>query len=219
MSLLSAAPSPVSNTPSSTGPLSRGITIPSTPPAASSSPYFYAKDPDGSTIGSAPESDPYSGTPYFAYRTPGANATTTDYTRVASKFDPRAAAPTPYDEIRNARMPESASQAIRAEEGATSGQQLDHAMALAIGGSNNNKNLRLIPSAQNQGSSGSEGQLQKEVAEGKKSLFEAQTEEAKNKGIPVPFTYIPKNHVNIVDYIKNAFGKLPSELSGIHNPF
>lgn len=194
---------------------------PSTPQQSqpNNSAYFYTKNPDGSTIGAADKNDPYSGTPYFAYRTPGANATTTDPTRVATKFNPETAQPESYDLVRNARMPESASQRIRAQEGATSDQQLDHAMALAIGGSNDPANLRLIPTSQNQASSNSEGELQKDVATGKKSLFEAQREEAANKGIPAPFTDAPAHHINLLDYIHGAFSKLPSELAGVHNPF
>lgn len=217
MGLLATTPALPTISPARSGGLLAGYKAPVQ--EATPSPYFYAKNPDTSTIGASDEKDPYSGTPFFAYRTVGANATTTDKTRVASKFDPRVATTTPYDEIRNERMPESASQAIRTSEGATSAQQLDHAMALAIGGSNAPENLRLIPSKQNQASSGSEGDLQKKVAEGKMSLFDAQTEEAKNKGIPAPFTDSPVHHMNLLDYIKDAFTKLPSELAGIHNPF
>lgn len=220
MGLLAASPTPTAQQPSGKGGLLAGVgSIPAPVATSTPSPYFYTKDQDGSTIGAADEKDPYSGTPYFAYRTPGADATTTDYTRVATKFDPRTATTTPYDEIRNARMPESASEEVRAEDGATSDDQLDHAMALALGGSNNKANLRVIPTKQNQAASSNEGELQKEVATGKKSLFEAQAEEAKNKGIPVPFTDSHAHTQNLLDYIKEAFNKVPSELAGIHNPF
>lgn len=217
MGLLSTPAAPVSTTPGSAGLLKD--TVPSKTPT--SDPYFYAKNSDGSTIGRADDSDPYSGTPYFAYRTAGANATTTDKTRVASEFDPRKPAVTPYGKIRNERLPNSASQKIRQEEGATSNEQLDHRMALAIRGSNAPENLKLIPTSKNQAASGEEGQLQKDVAEGKRSLFDAQLEEAKNKGIKTPFTgpYEHMHHQNLLDYIKEAFHKLPSELAGIPNPF
>lgn len=218
--LASQVPSTTAASPASGG-LLAGYKAPISAPLVSSpgNDYFYTKNPDTSTIGAADETDPYSGTPYFAYRTPGTNATTTDYTRTATKFNPETAQPEPYDQVRNTRMPESASEAIRAEEGATSGEQLDHAMALAISGSNNPVNLRLIPTAQNQAAGSNEGALQKDVATGKISLFEAQREEAKNKGIPAPFTDSPAHHASLLDYIENAFRKLPSELAGIHNPF
>lgn len=219
MGLLSSPVAPTQSTPSTGGLLANYKPAAAAPQPSTPSQYFYTKNPDGSTIGAADQNDPYSGTPYFAYRTPGADATTTDLTRTATKFNPETAQPEPYDEIRNARMPESASQAVRAEDGATGDEQLDHAMALAIGGSNNPANLRLIPTSQNQAAGANEGTLQKDVAEGKISLFEAQREEAQNKGIPQPFTDSPAHHQNILDYIKAALTKLPSELAGIPNPF
>lgn len=194
-------------------------------PSASGTPtkYFYAADPKtGATIGVSNEDDPYSGKPYFAYRLPGSNATTTDPTRVGTTFDPRVAQPEPDSAFTNERMPESASEAVRSEDGAGPNDQLDHWMALAVGGANSPENLRVIPTSENQASSQSEGDLQKEVSEGKESLFQAQATEANNKGMKAPFTdyttSVP-HAFNIIDYIKGAFEKLPSELAGIHNPF
>lgn len=194
-------------------------------PAASSTPpegYFYAKNPDGSTIGASSDSDPYSGRPYFAYRTPGATATTTDYTRTATQFDPEKPEVVPKGEVYNPRMPESASEAIRGKLGATGDEQLDHWMALALSGSNNEANLRLIPTSQNQASSQSEGDLEDAVAGGKESLFQAQATEAKDKGQKLPFTDgvgEAAHNANLLAYLKNALSMLPSELAGIKNPF
>lgn len=210
-------------------PAGSGLLPPSQPvqsPQGSTQPpegYFYAKDPKtGAAIGVSDKSDPYSGRPYFAYRTAGANATTTDSTRIGTTFDPRVAQPELDSAFTNPRMPESASQAIRTKEGATSEEQLDHGMALAVGGSNDPENLRLISTKENQAASGNEGQFQKDVSAGKESLFQAQAEEAADKGLPAPFTDYT-THVahafNLLDYLKGAFEKLPSELAGIKNPF
>lgn len=224
MAGLLAAPTTQTAAPASKGAgLLRGTAAPVNAPVSPPSNYFYTKNPDGSTIGASDQSDPYSGKPYFAYRLPEADATTTDKTRVATTFNPETAQPESFDDVKNPRMPASASQNIRAEEGATSDQELDHAMALALSGSNAPENLRLIPTKQNQDASGSEGQLEKDVATGKKSLFAAQKEEAEGKGIPTPFLDLPEQitpqRASWLDTIMHTFEKLPSELSGIANPF
>lgn len=85
-------------------------------------------------------------------------------------------------------MPESASEAVRAADGATPEQQLDHRMALAVGGSNDNANLKAIPTSENQAASSEEGDLAGKIASGDISLFEAQNEEAQAKGLPTPWT-------------------------------
>lgn len=192
-----AAPAPAPATQSSGGALSALVAKPFVAPAQApaktpvqaltSSPYFQGKEPSGTFIGISDKTDPFSDRPYLAYRVPGATATTTDYNRVASKVDPEIAAPTPRDSFTNPRLPESASQAIRAAEGATGAQQLDHRMALALGGSNNDSNLKLIPTAENQAAGKGEGQLSADVSAGKLSLFQAQVQEAANKGLPMPF--------------------------------
>ncbi len=222
---LLASPAPVASSPSGgTGLLSKTSNSPvsTTTPTSSAAEYFYTKNPDTSTIGAADETDPYSGTPYFAYRTPGVNATTTDYTRVATKFNPEIAAKTPATSIQNKRMPESASKPIRSAWGATSSDELDHIQPLELAGSNNEANLRVeknMPSSKNTPTDALENTLAQDVQSGKESLFQAQAEMAKAKGVPAPFTDSPTHHQNLLDYIEAAFKKLPSELAGIHNPF
>lgn len=195
----SAAPSEPSASPSFGSSGSTGLAdrlrasagMPSAPaggPSPSPSPYFQGKEPSGSFIGIGTSSDPFSGRPYLAYRTPGADATTTDYTRTAPLTNPEIAAPQPRSAFENPRMPESASQGIRAALGATPSQQLDHQLALAVGGSNNSANLKLIPASDNQAAAPLEGQLSSDVSSGTKSLFQAQNEEAKAKGLPPVWT-------------------------------
>lgn len=185
ISKLNSTPPPP-NAPGLSTLTSQPFKAPATTPTAS--PYFQGKESSGAFLGISDETDPYSGRPYFAYRLPGDTSTTTDMTRTAPKVNPEIAAPTPRDSFTNPRMPESASQDVRKVEGATADQQLDHRMALAVGGSNNAANLKLIPTAQNQAAGANEGTLSSDVAAGKISLFDAQRQEAQAKGLPVPFT-------------------------------
>lgn len=157
-------------------------------PAPTPSPFFQGKEPSGTFLGISDEVDPYSGKPYLAYRTPGATSTTTDTTRIAPKMNPEVAAPTAKENFENPRMPESASENIRKEQGATSNEQLDHRMALGLGGSNDTSNLKVIPTSENQAASANEGKAVGAVAAGTESLFQAQRDEAKAKGLPMPFT-------------------------------
>lgn len=171
-----------------------------TPPTTS--PYFQGTEKSGTFIGISDQSDPFSGRPFLAYKEPG-EATTTDTTRVASKMNPEIAAPTLKTDFENPRMPESASQAVRAADGATSDEQLDHRMALAVGGSNDTSNLKVIPTADNQAASSDEEKMAGEVAAGTMSLFQAQAQEAQNKGLPAPFTDTAKK-ASILSNIANS---------------
>lgn len=184
--------------------------------------YFEGKEPSGSFIGISEEKDPYSGRPYLAYRVPGATATTTDKTRVAPKNNPEVAAAQPRDAFTNPRMPESASHAVRKEEGATPDEQLDHSMALALGGSNAPANLKLVPTEQNQAASQGEGTMSTAISQGALSLFTAQNEEAKAKGLPVPWTDQDVKRANIFDSIKDApanslLGTIKNTIMGLPN--
>lgn len=164
---------------------------------------FQGKEPTGTFLGISDETDPYSKRPYFAYKLPGATSTTTDKTRTAPGTNPEVAAPTAKTNFENPRMPESASQDERIKQGATSDDQLDHRMALAIGGSNDEANLKSVLTSENQAASTDEGAMAQKVADGAMSLFQAQTEEAKNKGLPTPFVDVPKK-AGILSSFANA---------------
>lgn len=187
-------------------------------PATPSYTPFQGKEPSGTFLGVADTKDPYSGRPYFAYQSPG-EATTTDATRTAPGMDPEVAAPTPKTSFENPRMPSAASQAVRTQMGATPQEQLDHRMALAVGGSNDNANLKPIPTAQNQAAGKDEEKMMEDVQSGKMSLFEAQAQEAKNKGLPIPFTDAPQ-HASMWSDIVNApdnstLGTIRNSITGL----
>ena len=157
-------------------------------PVSASSSYtpFEGFSPSGAFLGIATSTDPYSGRPFFAYKLPG-QATTTDPTRTAPGINPEIATVTPRSTFENPRMPSSASQELRFNLGATPSQELDHQMALAVGGSNALDNLKVIPTKDNQAASKLEGDLADKVAKGEISLFDAQRQEAIAKGLPPPW--------------------------------
>lgn len=188
---------------------------------------FQGYEPSGAFVGISDKTDPYSSRPYFAYKLPG-QATTTDMTRTAPAVNPEVAAPTDKAAFENPRMPESASQKIRVAQGATPTEQLDHRMALALGGSNDTSNLKLIPTADNQAASKLEGQLPDQIAAGDTSLFDAQKQEAAAKGLATPWTDEQGktliDHVNdVLDGIQTVENKvgitsLKNWFEGIANP-
>lgn len=186
---------------------SKPVVAPASAPAPAGQ-YFEAKEPTGTFIGISDQKDPFSGKPFLAYRLPGATSTTTDTTRVAPANNPEVAAPQPKTAFQNPRMPESASQAIRANEGATSDEQLDHRMAITLGGSNDPSNLKLISTKDNQAASSGEGAMTQSIADGKMSLFDAQLAEAKAKGLPVPFTDQPAQPGSLWDKLTKGASDL-----------
>lgn len=162
-------------------------TQPVTPPATPS-PYFYAKNQNGSTIGASEEKD-ISGKPFLAYRKPGDTATSTDKTRVATTFDPRTPQKLDPSVVQNGRIKESASQAIRAQLGASYSDELDHKIALELAGSNDRSNLGLepdVPGTRNTATDPLENSLAKDVVSGKTSLLDAQMQLAKAKNFTIP---------------------------------
>lgn len=205
----SIKPAGSTTTPSSGGLFSNiGKTTTVTPPAAQpKSPYFSAVDKSGNSYGFSDETDP-SGLPYFAYRNPGDTATTTDKTRVAFRVDPRVATTTSTFLRATPRdVAGEANQRILTDAGPN--EQIDHQMALGVGGSNNPLNLKKVPKAQNQGASHLEGDLSNEIDNGNISMFNAQIQEANAKGLPLPWTGQKTNAQAAASYvtaIKNGLG-------------
>lgn len=148
-------------------------------------PYFYQSYPSGATMGRADELDT-SGRPLVGYRNPGDTSTTTDKTRVATTFDPFKAQPLTKDQYYNPRAVENVV-AIKRALGAAHSDELDHALALTVGGSNQMENLRVIPGELNQKYGQFEGELAKQLREGKISYIDAQIQEAKRKGLKAPW--------------------------------
>lgn len=172
--------------------------------------YFYAKTDDkGGAIGRSDDLD-VSGRPFLGYRNPGDTSTTTDRTRVASTFDPRVAQPLTKDQYYNPRAA-GLRDDFQKEFGIKPSEQLDHAIALTVGGSNDKSNLRAIPTEENQAAGDFEGKLAGMLKEGKISYFEAQVADAKNKGIQIPWTPAQqkagtdKEYENTWDKIKDFF--------------
>ncbi len=161
------------------------LNLPPAPAKASSSPYFAAVDKGGSYGFSETEKDT-SGKPLFAYRKPGDKATTTDKQRVATTFDPRTPSKVVRDDFYNPRA-EGLRDAFKKSMGIAYSDELDHKIALALSGSNQKENLRPIPKEKNNDSA-IIMDLQQKVIDGKMSLFDAQVELAKKKGLPLPFT-------------------------------
>lgn len=135
-------------------------------------------DSRGFSTGFSEESDT-SSRRFFAYRKPGDTSTTTDYSRVATNFNPRVATTTPRDSFYNPRDSRIGN--------SNPNDQIDHKMALALSGSNHQSNLRTVPNAQNR-----DGDivrdLQGNVIGGRSSLAQAQTDLAIQKGLPLPET-------------------------------
>lgn len=139
--------------------------------------YFYGTDNAGNTLGASDQVDS-SGIPYFAYRTPGATATTTDYTRVATTFDPTVAKPMSLSTFYNARGV-AARAALKTQMGGAYSDELDHTIALELAGSNNPANLRVESGRTTAGGESAdfdqmENDLANKVVTGQMSLSEAQ---------------------------------------------
>ncbi len=147
--------------------------------------YFYKKFDSGATMGRADALD-VSGRPFVGYRNPGDVATTTDKTRVAPTFDPTVAQPLTHEQYYNPRAQGLRDKfhnilQIRPSE------ELDHAIALAVGGSNAQENLRPIPAADNQKAGKFELSLAKKLVKGDVSYLDAQIQDAKYKGLKAPW--------------------------------
>lgn len=200
-------PKSASSTPSSTP----------TPAAPVKTPYFAAVDEKGNSFGFSDSDNDISGAPFFAFRKPGDKATTTDKGRVATTFDPRTPSKLDSTHLTNGRMPQSVSQSIREELGAAYNEDLDHKIALELSGSNARENLQLVGSAANRGPYAKlENKLAKDVVAGKISLFDAQVQDAKQKGVEVPFTgsgggFWDKLKAGAAQVV-SGFKKLPGEL-------
>lgn len=122
------------------------------------------------------------------FMSPQTTAEVVDTTRTAPSIDPTKAQPLDKGILQNGRMPESVSQAIKANFSGTSAQELDHIMPLELGGSNNKTNLRLennVPGTKNTPTDPLENKLAQDVYGGKLSLVDSWRQMAKAKGITI----------------------------------
>lgn len=173
----------------------------STPsPTPSPAPYWMGAV-DGTTFAPSTTTDTM-GKPLLDFRGPTDNATTTDKTRVDTTFNPTIATTTPATLIQNQRDP-----SIR---GNVQGSELDHGIPLELAGSNEKENLAYQPGIDNGQAHTSdlmENQLASDVQSGKTSLFDAQKQIAKEKGLPLPVTGTETPNPNI------PLNEIPTEIS------
>lgn len=148
-------------------------------------PYFGTTTDAGISFGPSPEKDK-SGRPFIEYKLPGQTASTTDKTRTSTTFNPMVAAPQTKDSFYNPRAVEDKAK-LRIALGGAYSDELDHKIAVALSGSNDTSNLRPEPAAKNNDST-KILELQQKVVAGKMSLFDAQVELAKWKGVDIPWT-------------------------------
>ena len=154
------------------------------------------KGPLGGGYGPSNITDPASGKPLLTYINPEAKASQLLSDRVAPTFDPTVPQKLDSSVLQNGRMPESVSQAIKAQFPGSTADELDHIMPLELGGSNNKSNLRLEPpdnTSKNYNPSSNptntdplENALAKSVQSGSLSLADAWKAMAKAKGVTLP---------------------------------
>lgn len=182
------------------------LTVSSTPKIQPD--YFYKKYDNGATVGRSDDLD-VTGNPLFAYRNPGDKATTTDRTRIATTFDPTVAQPLTKEQYYNNPRIQNLRDKYEKVLGIKASEELDHAIALTVGGSNQPENLRAIPTEENQAAGKFELELAQKLAKGEISYMDAQIADAQHKGIKVPWEP-PKEHPGgiwgaVKDKIKSMF--------------
>ena len=191
-----AGPAPATTAPN-TAPVATTGAGPSSVPSISPSttPNAFAGSLGGG-YGASNVIDQYSGKPLLTFENNGTEASQLLPDRTAPSFDPTVAQPVSKDMLYNGRMPESVSQAIKAQFPGSVADELDHIMPLELGGSNNKSNLRLEPGQNpNERYSPStnptqtdplENSLAQQVYSGKISLVQAWQLMAQAKGLTLP---------------------------------
>jgi len=178
---------PTSSQTTSTSKSSPLSSIFNTKPTTTPYPYFSGSSPSGATIGYSLDQKDASGKPFFAYRNPGDTATTTDTTRVATTFDPRTPQKITTGSFTTPRAVENRA-SLKTAMGGTYNDELDHKIALELAGSNDKSNLQIEPmvaGTKNTATDPLENSLARDVISGKVSLFDAQTQLAKAKGMTI----------------------------------
>ena len=154
-------------------------------PPAPSVPGYTATD----QYGASPTSKDTSGQPFLSYWDKMQQQWTTDKTRTAFKVDPVRAQKLNPSILKNGRMPEAESSAIKKALGGNYSEELDHKIALELGGSNASENLQLeenVKGTENTATDPLENSLAKQVAGGQVSWVDAQRQLAKAKGFRLP---------------------------------
>jgi hypothetical protein len=129
-----------------------------------------------------------SGKPLLTYENEQAKSSQLLSDRTALPFDftkPQKITP---EMLKNGRMPESVSAAIKSSVGGTAAQELDHIMPLELGGSNQKSNLHLeanVPGTRNTPTDPLENQLARKAMNGEISVLDAWRQMAKAKNLPL----------------------------------
>lgn len=149
----------------------------------------------GSGYGASSISDS-SGKPLLTYENEAAKSSQLLSTRTTPPFDPTVAQKIDPAILQNGRMPESVSQAIKAQFPGSAAMELDHIMPLELGGSNQKSNLQLEAGADttrpySPGKNPTltdplENTLAKRVHNGEISLLDGWKLMAQAKGITLP---------------------------------
>lgn len=186
-------------------PLSKAAgSLPSPAPAATPTPGYVPLISGGTPAASSPapaRSNPsvpsyggsaipdISGKPLETFNNPKAAQTQLLRDRVYPGFDPTKPQKLDQSHLTNGRIPESVSGPIKKELGGSYSDELDHAIALELSGSNDRSNLKIEPGRTNGGVSAQHDQLEnklaRDVVNGDKtgvSLLDAQRQIAKAKG-------------------------------------
>lgn len=176
-----------------------------TPAAATKSGYSPSSQKDtysGKPLATVPMTIPKT------FMSPEVTTPVIDTTRIAPSFDPTVPQKLTKDMLQNGRMPESASQQIKNALGGNSSEELDHQIALELGGSNEKSNLKLepnVPGTHNTATDPLENKLAKDVINGDKtgvSWIDAHRQLAKAKGFTLKEDAAKNNPLN--DYLLNS---------------
>jgi hypothetical protein len=178
-----ASPPPTSTVPRASTAISTKTPIPAGAPT-STDPYFHGKGYGASNITDS------SGKPLLTFDNESAKQSQLLSNRVATTWDPTVPQKLDREMLVNGRVPVRVTNAIRKELGAAYDDELDHRIALSLGGSNQKSNLGLEPGRTTKGRAIQlntlVNRLSKEVSNGKISLLEGQRRIAEAKGVKLP---------------------------------
>lgn len=150
----------------------------------STDPYFRGKGYGASNITDT------SGKPLLTFKNQTAKQSQLLSNRVATTWDPTVPQKLDRKMLVNGRVPREVTDALREELGAGYDDELDHRIALSLGGSNQKTNLGLEPGRTTKGRAVQlntlVNKISKEVSDGKISHLEGQKRIAEAKGVKLP---------------------------------
>lgn len=145
---------------------------------------------EGGGYGAQFKADPYSGRPLLQYTPIGSPAKPIPLNdRVATTFDPTVPQKLDPGLLQNKRMPDTVRVQVKKMLGGNTSVELDHRIALELGGANTTQNLGLeplVPGTKNTATDPEENQLARDVVSGRISYLQAQETLARSKGYKLP---------------------------------